>query len=173
MRSSSTITALIWAGAAAASSIAAQPHSGQHLGEVHFQTSCNAAAQAHFDRGMRYQHSFWYRESKASFEEAFRADRECAIAYRGIAQSLLANPFDPTPAKNLLEGRAAIQKATWLGTGTARENDLIWAIGVFYTDFETLNQRTRAVGYTKRWKRSPAGTRTTTRCRPITRWPST
>jgi Tfp pilus assembly protein PilF len=149
MRSSSTITALIWAGAAAASSIAAQPHSGQHLGEAHFQTSCNAAAQAHFDGGMRYQHSFWYRESKASFEEALRADRECAIAYWGSAQSLLANPFNPTPPKNLLEGRAAIQKATQLGAGSARENDLIRAIGVFYTDFETLNQRTRALGYTQ------------------------
>jgi hypothetical protein len=149
MRSSSTITVLIWAGAAAAISIAAQPHSGQHLGEVHFQTSCNAAAQAHFDRGMRYQHSFWYRESKASFEEALRTDRECAIAYWGIAQSLLANPFNPTPPKNLLEGRAAIQKATQLGAGTAREKDLIRAIGVFYTDFETLNQRTRALSYTQ------------------------
>jgi hypothetical protein len=29
-------------------------------------------------------------------------------AYWGIAQSLLANPFNPTPPKNLLEGRAAI-----------------------------------------------------------------
>ena len=32
---------------------ARESHSGQHLGEVHFKTSCNEAAQSHFDRGMR------------------------------------------------------------------------------------------------------------------------
>ena len=62
--------------------------------------------QGAFDEGMRYQHSFWYRESKTSFEEALRADAQCAIAYWGIAQSLLANPFNPTPPKNLVEGLA-------------------------------------------------------------------
>jgi tetratricopeptide (TPR) repeat protein len=128
---------------------ARQSHSAQHLGEVHFETSCNEAAQSHFDRGMRYQHSFWYRESKTSFEEALRADPKCTIAYWGIAQSLMANPFNPTPPKNLAEGLALIQKATQLGAGTERENDLIRAVGVFYADFETLNQRTRAQSYTK------------------------
>jgi tetratricopeptide (TPR) repeat protein len=128
---------------------ARQPHSTQHLGDVHFETSCNEAAQSHFDRGMRYQHSFWYRQSKASFDEALRADPNCTIAYWGIAQSLMANPFNPTPPKNLAEGLALIQKATQLGADTERENDLIRAVGVFYADFETLNQRTRAQSYTK------------------------
>jgi tetratricopeptide (TPR) repeat protein len=128
---------------------ARQSHRAQRLGDVHFETSCNEAAQSHFDRGMRYQHSFWYRESKTSFEEALRADPNCTIAYWGIAQSLMANPFNPTPPKNLAEGLALVQKATQLGAGTQRENDLIRAIGVFYTDFERLNQRTRAQSYTK------------------------
>jgi tetratricopeptide (TPR) repeat protein len=128
---------------------AGQSHHAQHLGDVRFETSCNEAAQSAFDRGMRYQHSFWYRESKTSFEEALRADPKCTIAYWGIAQSLMVNPFNPTPPKNLAEGRALIQKATQLGAGSERENDLIRAVGVFYTDFETLNQRTRAQSYTK------------------------
>src|SRR5262245_23802208 len=53
--------------AAAASSARAQHegHEGhEHLGTVHFETSCNEMAQQQFDRGMKYQHSFWYRESK-------------------------------------------------------------------------------------------------------------
>jgi tetratricopeptide (TPR) repeat protein len=134
---------------AVASWPARQSHSAQHLGDVHFETSCSQAAQSHFDRGMRYQHSFWYRESKTSFEEALRADPACTIAYWGIAQSLMANPFNPTPSKNLREGVALIQKAVELGAGTQRENDLIRAVGVFYADFETLNQRARAQSYTK------------------------
>jgi len=41
-----------------------QEESDQRLGTVHFETSCNEAAQQRFDRAMRYHHSFWYREFK-------------------------------------------------------------------------------------------------------------
>ena len=47
-----------------------QEETDQRFGTVHFATSCNETAQRRFDRGMRYQHSFWYRESKEIFEEA-------------------------------------------------------------------------------------------------------
>ena len=62
------------------------------------------AAQALFDRAMLYQHSFWYRAARRSFEEVLQADPECTIAYWGLAQSALANPFNPTPPKNLADG---------------------------------------------------------------------
>ena len=39
-----------------------QEETDQRLGTVHFETSCNEVAQRRFDRAMRYQHSFWYRE---------------------------------------------------------------------------------------------------------------
>src|SRR4051812_25324655 len=81
------------------------------LGKVHFETSCGPQAQTHFDRAMLYQHSFWYRASQMAFEDTLKADPECAIAYWGIALSLLWNPHVPTPAKNLAEGTAAIAKA--------------------------------------------------------------
>src|SRR6202166_3594095 len=79
----------------------AQSDADQQLGNVHFQTSCNEVAQRRFDRAMRYQHSFWYRESKQIFEEALAADPGCAIAYWGIALSLLFNPHIATPTPNL------------------------------------------------------------------------
>ncbi len=135
--------------AVCASPALSQTASHQHLGAVHFETSCNEAAQQHFDRGMRYQHSFWYREAKASFEEALGADAECAIAYWGIAQSLLLNPFNPTPPKNLVEGLTIVQRASQLGAKTPRETELIAAIEAFYSDFDKLEQRTRAQAYAK------------------------
>jgi hypothetical protein len=58
-----------------------QEESDQRLGTVHFETSCNEVAQRRFDRAMRYQHSFWYRESKELFEEVLKADPDCGIAY--------------------------------------------------------------------------------------------
>jgi hypothetical protein len=119
------------------------------LGAVHFETSCNPEAQTLFDRGMLYQHSFWYRASKKVFDDALKADPACSIAYWGIAQSLLANPFNPTPAKNLSEGLAAVQKGKQAAAKTQRENDLIAAVGTYYTDFDKLDQRTRAQAYLK------------------------
>src|SRR5437016_3324322 len=97
-----------------------QDESEQRLGTVHFQTSCTEAAQRRFDRGMRYQHSFWYRESKAIFEEALKADPECAIAYWGIALSLLNNPHAPPPPENLPLGLAALQKGKAIGAKSQR-----------------------------------------------------
>src|SRR5829696_1425991 len=72
-----------------------QQSSDEQLGSVHFETSCNEVAQRRFDRGMRYQHSFWYEQAKEIFEEAANADPTCAIAQWGIALTLLNNPHSP------------------------------------------------------------------------------
>src|SRR5262245_33847977 len=88
----------------------AQDDGEQRFGTVHFSTSCNETAQRRFDRGMRYQHSFWYRESKEIFEETLKADPDCAIGYWGIALSLLFNPHVPPPKDNLILGPAPLEK---------------------------------------------------------------
>jgi len=132
-----------------AQSAAAQEAAEQRLGAVHFETSCNDAAQRRFDRGMRYQHSFWYRASKEIFEDTLKADPGCAIAYWGIATSLLLNPFGVPPAANLAEGLAAIQKAKAIGAKTPRENEFIGALGAFYADYDKLDHRTRVQAYLK------------------------
>jgi len=126
-----------------------QNESDQRLGKVHFQTSCNDTAQRRFDRGMRYQHSFWYRQSKAIFEEVLNAEPECAIAYWGIALSLLYNPHAPPPAENLPLGLAALQKGKAFGAKTERERDYIDALLAFYTDYEKVDHRTRVQAYLK------------------------
>src|SRR5262252_6666243 len=145
--------------AVAAASIAAsvsfsQPISGQEetdqrLGRVHFETSCNEVAQRRFDRAMRYQHSFWYRQSKAIFEETLNADSGCAIAYWGIALSLLYNPHAPPPPENLPLGLAALQTGKALGAKTERERDYIDALLTFYTDYDKIDHRSRVQAYLK------------------------
>src|ERR1700710_603560 len=89
----------------------AQENTDQKLGAVHFATSCNETAQRRFDRAMRYQHSFWYAESREIYQEATKAAPESAIAYWGIALSLLSNPHGLIPVPNLAPGLAAIEKA--------------------------------------------------------------
>ena len=126
-----------------------QEETDQRLGIVHFPTSCNETAQRRFDRGMRYQHSFWYRQSQEIFEDVLKADPQCAIAYWGIALSLLYNPHSPPPAPNLPLGLAAIQKGKALSAKTQRERDYIDALGVFYTDYDKIDHRTRVLAYLK------------------------
>src|ERR1051325_165004 len=119
------------------------------LGTVNFETSCNAEAQKLFNRGMLYQHSFWYRASQRTFEDVLKADPECGIAYWGIALSLLWNPHVPAPAKNLAEGAAAIAKAKSVSSKTQRERDYVDALAAMYTDSDKRPHLARSQAYAK------------------------
>jgi hypothetical protein len=127
----------------------AEDETDQRFGTVHFATSCNETAQRRFDRGMRYQHSFWYKASKEIFEDVLKADPECGIAYWGIALSLLWNPHVAPPVKNLAEGAAALAKAKSVGAKTQRERDYIDALTVFYSDYDKVPHGARVQAYLK------------------------
>src|SRR5579871_7000071 len=128
----------------------AQDEADQRFGKVHFATTCNEVAQRRFDRAMRYQHSFWYTESKEIYEEAIKADASCAIAYWGIALSLLNNPHGAIPAPNLPPGLAAIEKAKEVGAKSERERDYIDALSVMYVDYDKVPQQARIQSYLKK-----------------------
>jgi hypothetical protein len=143
------IGAIFAAGFSAAPPAFGQDETDQRFGTVHFATSCNETAQRRFDRGMRYQHSFWYQQSKEIFEDAIKADPACGIAYWGIALSLLYNPHSPPPASSLPLGLAATQKGKEVGAKTQRERDYIDALAVMYTDYDKLPHGARVQAYLK------------------------
>jgi tetratricopeptide (TPR) repeat protein len=130
--------------------VLAQDDTDQKLGKVHFATSCNDTAQRRFDRAMRYQHSFWYAESKEIYQEALKADPECAIAYWGIALALLNNPHGAVPTPNLPLGLAAIEKGQAVGAKTERERDYIDALSVMYVDYDKIPHQARVQSYLKK-----------------------
>jgi tetratricopeptide (TPR) repeat protein len=121
----------------------------KQLGSVQFETSCTPAAQKLFNQGMLYQHSFWYRASQRTFEDVLKADPNCAMAYWGIALSLLYNPHAPPPGGNLPLGLDAVQKAKALNAKTERERDYIDAIAAMYVDHDKVDHRTRVQRYLK------------------------
>jgi tetratricopeptide (TPR) repeat protein len=129
--------------------LVAQSEVDQQLGNVHFATSCNEVTQRRFDRAMRYQHSFWYRQSKEVFEDALKGDPECAIAHWGVALSLLNNPHGPIPTPNLPLGLAAIQKAKTVGAKTQRERDYIDALAIMYVDYDKVGHVPRIQAFLK------------------------
>lgn len=59
------------------------------------------------------------------------------------------NPHVAPPAKNLTEGAAALAKGREAGAKTERERDYIAALSAMYTDFETVDHRTRVLNYVK------------------------
>jgi tetratricopeptide (TPR) repeat protein len=149
MRKSVVVAAAGVAALALSSSRPALPQSDvdQQLGNVSFKTSCNDVAQRRFDRGMRYQHSYWYLQAKEVFEEAYKADPTCGIAYWGIAMTWMDNPHNPIPRQNLAPGLAAIQKAKEVGAKTERERDYIDTLMLMYVDSDKLNHRQRITAF--------------------------
>src|SRR3989449_11319708 len=121
------------------------------VGTVHFPTSCSAAVQGDFERAVAMLHSFWFSASTAAFAAVAQADPGCGIAHWGVAMNLLGNPFGwPPSPKALADGWAAVERAKTAGAKTQRERDDIAAIETFYKDADTVDHRTRALGYRQR-----------------------
>jgi hypothetical protein len=135
-----------------AASTSAQGHSSpshEHLGTVHFTTSCNQNAQNEFDRAVALLHSFEFSRAIAAFNAALKNDTTCAIAYWGIALSQWSNPFavGNKDAGQLQSGRASVQLGKSLGAQTERERAYLDAVSALYSRFETTPQRSRLLAY--------------------------
>ena len=103
------------------------------LGTVHFQTSCSAAVQPLFERGVALLHSFWFPEGLKTFNEVLQRDPSCGIAYWGIGVNRLLNPFaGQIPEAVALQGQEAVEKGMAMSFNTPRERDYMEAIAAFY-----------------------------------------
>jgi Tetratricopeptide repeat len=118
------------------------------FGKVRFPTSCAAAAQPVFERGVALLHSFWYEEALKTFTSVTTTDPACAMGYWGIAMSVYYPLWQPPGEAMLAKGRAALDRAATL-TATPREKDYVAALATFYRDADKLDHRTRAVAYEK------------------------
>ncbi|HZC65050.1 MAG TPA: hypothetical protein VE545_00635, partial [Candidatus Dormibacteraeota bacterium] len=132
-----------------ASASGANGRSVEALGDVHFATSCNAAAQKEFDRAVALLHSFQFSRAIAGFNTVLANDPACGIAYWGIAVSDWSNPFaanlkDPS---QLQIGRENAEHGKVLSAKTERERAYIAAVGKLYADFENSAQRARLLAY--------------------------
>ena len=126
----------------------------QQLGTVDFRTSCDPALRAELNRAVALLHSFWFGASAAAFTAAAEEDPSCGIAWWGVAMSRWGNPFAPgRPVANIRQGSEAIAKARSAGAKTERERGFIEAAATLFTDFETVDHRTRIVNYERAMER--------------------
>src|SRR5881409_2117726 len=120
---------------------------GERIGQVIFATSCGAAVQKPFERGVALLHSFWYIEAAKAFTAVTQADPDCAIAYWGLAMSQWTQIWAPPPAAALKRGWDAVEKAKAANAKTPRERDFVAAAEAFFKDAYKLDHRTRAQAY--------------------------
>lgn len=127
------------------------PYTGKEkLGKVEFAVTCNAAAQAEFNRGMALFHSFWFDPAIKSFQAVLARDPGCGMAHWGIAFMKIGNPFAwPASPKAMQAGANAIADAERTGAKSERELAYIAALSGFFHDWENVPHRTRAVALQK------------------------
>ncbi|NZA26511.1 hypothetical protein H0E84_08940 [Luteimonas sp. SJ-92] len=126
-------------GSMAAAQDPADSHPGSEsaapLGEVELEISCNAAAQAAFDRGLALLHHMTYPQAREAFAAAVAADPACAMGHWGIAMTLFT-PLWPTrpDAAALQQGWREAQRAHALAPDDVRERGFIAAAAAFFRD---------------------------------------
>jgi hypothetical protein len=122
---------------------------GEKLGEVHFATSCNEAAQSDFNRAVALLHSFQFSRAIGGFNAVLREDPTCAIAYWGIALSDWGNPFAPgiIDMRLLQLGRENAERGARPGAKTDRERAYLEAVSKLYGNFENTPQQVRLLAY--------------------------
>ena len=126
-------------------------HGGaENLGTVNFETSCQPATRADFNRGMALVHSFEFGPAIDIFTKVLGADPSCAMAHWGIALSHWSNPFTGIKAGPLLDrGLAAAQRGLATGSPTAREKAYLNAVLQLYANASTIPHRDRTLAYAK------------------------
>ena len=117
------------------------------LGQVSFETSCKAEAQALFTRGLGWLHSFEYEEAARTFSQAAAADPQCGIAQWGVAMTYYHPLWAPPSPAELAKARDALSKARAAASASAREKDYIAALETFYRDSDRLDHKTRTLAY--------------------------
>ena len=122
---------------------------GEQLGEVHFATSCNEAAQREFNRAVALLHSFQFSRAIEGFNAVLGEDPTCAIAYWGIALSDWSNPFAPgiKNTDQLELGRESAERGKSEDAKTDRERAYLAAVGKLYSNFENTPEPVRLLAY--------------------------
>lgn len=87
------------------------------IGNAHMQITANPEAQMWFDQGLNLLHDFWDYESARAFEEAVRADPQCAVCYWGLYK---AESFYHSTAQGYA-GQALTKAVALRGQASKRE----------------------------------------------------
>ncbi len=121
----------------------------EHLGEVHFATTCDPRVSDEFNRSIALLHSFEFGEAITGFQRVLAVDSTCAMAHWGIAMSKWSNPMAAgnRSAAQLAAGLAEVNAARRAAAKASdRERGYIAAVAALYDD-SGLPQSGRVLAY--------------------------
>jgi len=118
------------------------------FGELNFSLSCSYETRDTFDLAVALLHSFQYNESEKAFVKVIDADPNCPMAYWGVAMSIYHAAWFPPSKEDLIKGSQVLKIAKELSMDD-KQRDYINAIDGFYTDWETIDHKTRAKRFEK------------------------
>mgnify|MGYP001950910034 CR=1 FL=1 len=118
------------------------------FGDISFALECNYDIRETFDLAISLLHSFEYAEAEKAFVKVIDADPECAMAYWGVAMSIYHELWAPPSPDDLLKGEKLIEIAENLPKSERAERYLK-ALKIFYTDWKTVDHKTRELLYEK------------------------
>ncbi|HEU4413755.1 MAG TPA: hypothetical protein VFT65_03145 [Candidatus Angelobacter sp.] len=146
MRSLLLVLALSWSCSLLADDDHSHLMAGEKLGAVSFPTSCAAAVQKPFERGVALLHSFEYEPAENQFKEVATKDPQCAMAYWGQAMSLYHQLWSRPTKADLQHGNELLERARKLKPRTEREQQYVTALAAFFQNSE-LEFQQRADAY--------------------------
>ncbi|MEJ7693488.1 hypothetical protein [Daejeonella sp.] len=121
----------------------------KEFGSVNFATSCSENVKNDFNMGLALLHSFEYDEAEKAFAKVIEKEPDCAMAYWGVAMSAYHPLWAPPSEAELIKGARAIALAKSKTKKTKRESEYIDALGVFYTNWDTKDHKTRCLAFEK------------------------
>lgn len=119
----------------------------EQLGRVSFPTSCGAAAQTAFERGVALLHSFWYEEAAEAFHGAAAAEPGCAMAAWGEAMSQLHPLWTPPTPEATRTGLASAERAVRASRLGTHEREYAEAIAAYYREGDRVTHAERLRRY--------------------------
>ena len=126
--------------------------SSEQFGDVSFSLSCNYDTRETFDLAVSLLHSFEYEEAEKAFVQVLDADPECAMAYWGVAMSIVHSLWYQSDNSYLEKGSKLLEIASEIPK-EEREKDYLDAISIYYKDWDTVDQNTRALLYEKKMEK--------------------
>ena len=121
----------------------------EKLGTAHFATSCARGVQGQFDHAVALLHSFAYDIAAREFRQIAAADPGCAMAHWGVAMSAFHQLWTPPGAGELQLGREELLAAHQVRGLSGRENELIHAAAVYFSDLDPTRHASRANEYAR------------------------
>src|SRR5882724_3063857 len=112
--------------------VSPEPGDLRGVGKVTFPITCAPDVQSEFSRGVALLHSFFYEEARRVFTSVAERDPTCAMAQWRIAMTWWHPFWTPPTPEEMSAGKAAIEKAMTMNSGTDRERGFITALNVYY-----------------------------------------